>query len=275
MGLNCRIIHQMKLICDRTIPIVLLAGLPSSGKTFLLLRLCEYLRPMGYLMEADTGLLRDNEWYKGYVEKFMHNIYEEIIDPHGYEYPFLFKIRKNVRNICYILDVPGYFYTDNVAHSDFMFYLSKITNPIIWTFVVDISDEEGCYSGLQMREYYNQRQQMINELEDKIHKKIIDPKNVIIVCNKIDLERKLFRNDGRIVNSILYKILSDRYEDLSRLFRKSSIYSFLSPFKCKVVPFMSYYFNKICGTSELYITRSSDRYPNDLWNEMSKLIRKI
>ena len=262
MGLNDRIIHHLKLICGN-IPIVLLVGPPFSGKSFLILRLYRYIREMGYSVSVDTDFLVDSEWYKEYVENFMHNIYRDKTYLHGYEYPFLFKINMSGRNICYILDVPGYFFTDNVTHSDFMFYLSKITNPIIWALVVDIS-EEG--NGLE--------KQIVNEIEDRIHKKIIDPRNVIIVCNKIDRESYLF-HDGRIVNRILYQMLTDRYESLSRLLQNSSIFSFLFPFKCKVVPFMSYYFDEICGTREWRITRSSNRYPNDLWNEMLKLIRKI
>lgn len=268
MKLYDRIAQRLRKICDDK-PVILPVGLEAAGKTCMCIRLYLYLRRMGYSIFVDESFLSDDLYYRKYAQQFF-SIISHDINRMGdlrdfYGYPILLKVFKDGKLICSILDVREYFYTDNVTFSDFVYYLRNLSNPLIFAIVADISEEDE-----------HRRRQLVQMLYglNNIRKDFLDNGNIIIVCTKVDREWGLFKN-RRIDIDALRKILLNRYEGFSNLFSNRSIFRFVNPIKYKVLPFVSFYFAKSIKDNSYHLTYSEDIYPQNLWSEISKNIKKL
>lgn len=258
-------------IGDKTAPIILLFGPPTSGKSMTLVRLARYLRKNGYTVRADLTF-KANEEYKRRCENFHSNLNtKEALKGNALNEFLLVKVINHGRTICQILEAPGehYFNPDDpekTSAREFRPYLTRIIrglpNRKIWVFITEAEwDVHGDTKSAYVARIRSCKHQLMGR-SDK----------VVILYNKVDQKEELFE-DGQLHMSSAEKAMKDEYESIHIIFKnKNLITSLWRPYNYHFVPFITGYFSKQIDGSKKY-SESEERYPRSLWDKLMKCIK--
>lgn len=227
------------MIANNKIPIVVLFGPPVCGKTMTLIRLCHYLRTIGYQIRLCWGDINLNCLATAAVGSIYDNLVE-VIDSKG-------------QLKLYVYEAPGDWYMRQNQYPFSLVSLLSSFNPKIWCFYT-----EPHYADLLIRQKYVQT-------IDHIYHHFVEPSKDrnIIIHNKID--QTPFRFSPQEVNvAATLQSVENLYPGLFDIFKNTSfIQKWFKPYKFTFVPFMTGKYindNDYCA----YIP-GPDIYPANLW----------
>lgn len=258
-------------ISDRTAPIIMLFGPPSSGKSMTLVRLARFLRKNGYVVKPDHTFKADNS-YRVRCDKFCEDLNtSEALKGTGLNEFLMVKVVNHGKTICQILEAPGEHYFNpnkpsETGSKDFRAYLTQIIrnlpNRKIWTFLVE--SEWNVHATIK-RSYVERIRTCKNQLLRRTD-------SVILLYNKVDQKEELIEN-GRINLPAANKAMMDEYEGLAPVFRNTNpITQLWQPYKYKFVPFTTGYYTKK-EDGKLRYNESEEKFPRMLWEAITKAIR--
>jgi len=258
-------------IADQQVPIVVLFGPASCGKTMTLIRLTRFLNKYGYKVSpiphfrpsADTHYAKMCNEYNSLVNSnnaaqgnaLISFMLVEVLDKCG-------------RRICQILEAPGeFYYNPQMPNNPFPAYINTIINSNnrkIWLYMVEPNwKDQGDRSG-----YVNRIRQL---------KTMMRPQDrAIFLYNKVDNSNFVICPGKVNISGVKYDI-ANMYPGIFTPFTNlNPITKFFKPFLCELVPFSNGSFTKAVkadGTQYLTFQQGVDEYPQFLWNTIMKKIR--
>lgn len=256
-------------VTNKTAPIVLFFGAPSSGKTMTLVRLAKYLRSKNYQLTVDSNFCRSAWEY----EENMNNFHEML----GTQYAlkgtnrndFLFIQIKDPKGnvVCQLLEGAGenYFPTQgrNRASLAFPRYMTEVfstPNKKVWTF---IAEPNWSINHSDKEEYVRRIQHCKSQFSGQKDK-------FIVLYNKVDVSGAMISKDSINVKAAM-KGCSDEYPGIFTTFEKDGFFG--KSIKCEFVPFCTGYFGDLNSSNRINYTPSADSHPARLWDAILKSIK--
>lgn len=262
-------------VCDKTAPILLIFGAPSSGKTMTLVRLARYLRAKKhYSVQVDPMFVTTKDVWE-YAEnstKFneMLGTTTALSGTKRNDFLFIRICDDKGKLICQILEGAGedYFppHGSNRAQMPFPSYMTGIfnsNNKKIWIFLT----EPNWDVNQQDRDEYVQRinyckSQFFNLKKDKS----------IILYNKID-KTEFVSGPGQVYIRNAMKYCDNEYNGLFQIFRNTSPLPWAEKFTCKFVPFSTGTYGEAYKPEDRHYDISHDAYPAKLWEAIMNCIK--
>lgn len=252
-------------IPDKSTPIVLFFGAPSSGKTLALLRMIRFLEANGYTVIPEYVFRPSTDkHYKRMCDNLKNMVYSpytpggtdgisfmlvKVIDPYG-------------KPVCQILEAPGEHYfndedPESSANTDFLPYINAVissTNRKTWVFFT----EQDWGASQHIRDLYAQK---ICKMQN-----LITRDKVVFLFNKVDRFYHQFGRNGRPDNKLFFTTISQQYPGIFSKYKNSGLLSLMyGNYNFKTVCFSSGIFNKIDEDLEAW-NPSDDWYCREFWN---------
>lgn len=256
------------IISNKNIPIVILFGPPSCGKTMLLIRLTRYLKSIGYSIKPiKTFRPADDDNYQNLCDKFdsLVNDDDAAKSTSLIDFMLIEVLDKRGKSLCQILEGPGELYFDPLfPDKEYPAYINTITscsNRKIWNIFV----EPDWMNDVDRRNYVLRIEKLLKGRMDKSKDK------TIFVCNKIDQSNYVISR-GKVNLSAARKHIMDLYPDIFNSFKNDNpISRFFREWKCDFIPFQTGYFTQ--SNRGLTYQEGPKEYPAMLWNKIHKLIK--
>lgn len=258
---------------DKTSPILLLFGAPSSGKTMTLVRLAKYLRTKGFTLSVDKNFCTDAWEYPVNTKKFNDMLSTTESRPGTGRNDFLFiKIADgHGKTILQILEGAGedYFPSIKVPGTDrsrtpFPPYMTGIftgPNKKIWLFLTEPDWRT-----------YEEKQDYVERI-GYCKKQYVSPRDKsIIVYNKVDKTDYVY-GPGLVNIPNAMKGCTEEYPGLFDKFKNPSVLPWADKYTFKFVPFSTGVFSESSGNEPQHYDPSSDKYPQALWETIVKCIK--
>ncbi len=254
-------------VADTKVPVIVLFGARTSGKTMTLIRLTRYLEGMGYNVIPDPIFRPGHDThYQRMCDEFgmlAHSDYAAVGND-IMSFMLVKVIAPNGRTLCQILEAPGEHYFDSdIPNRPFPAYINKICaipNRKTWMFIV----EENWGGSQNTRDLYAKK---IQSMQIKIKSQ----DKIIFTCHKVDRSSNFLPNGrpnvSQIFNNISmqYPHIFDKYEN------RNPITKWLRPYNFEFVTFSAGTFNDAGDGSQIYTT-GDDFYPEQLWKAIKKNI---
>ena len=173
-------------IYDYKSPIVVFVGPAASGKSMILVRLAQYLRNSGYIIEPDPSFVGTDQYVQEDCKEFKSKLSTDIaLD--GTVKHLLVSVRDKERNkIAQLLEAPGEdFFNPQNPTSPIPTYLNTIMasqNRKTYVIILDLDSKFSLRNHHKERALYAQR--LISQIYPNIHKK---RDRIILLYNKLDL----------------------------------------------------------------------------------------
>ena len=254
-------------IDNKDIPVIILFGPPSSGKTMTLIRLTRYLREKNYTVSPIPTFRpsRDGH-YKQMCNEFNEMVWSEDAAESTKLINFmLLNVSQNGHPICQILEAPGEHYFNSneaFAANGFPRYIQNIINGNlrrIWLFFVEPN-------WLEEEDRHNYVERI-----KQVKRTVATRDKFIFLCNKIDLTD--FVRQGRITDKMeAKKFVKNQYRGIFEPFRNQHpIMRFFSEYDCSFVPFVTGNYIPASDGRTIY-EAGPEEYPRDLWNVIKKYV---
>ncbi len=251
-------------ISAKRLPVVLLFGPRSCGKTMALIRLARFLKKKGYSVEPDRSFRpSDSEEYQEVCDEFKRNINSQVAAASTNNTNFLLiKVSKGGRPICQFLEAPGEHYFDEKHPQEpFPAYIHTLLNsdmPRIWIFILEKDWADLGVEG----DYADKIADMMSMLSGKDRKILLFP--------KADKYPALY-NKGIPQTDLFFDNIREDYETiLNRLDRPSFFNLYQRTFE--FVPFSSGVYSKRSDGGQSFI-ESNDMYPERLWEAILRSLK--
>lgn len=251
-------------INDQNTPIVLLFGAQESGKTMTLVRLSNYLRTLGYIIETDDNFCTSAWEYPVNCSKLneMIGTNQRLKGTDHNDFLFI-KISDNKGNpVCQILEAAGEDYfpkSKSDPRSPFPSYMQSVfntSNKKVWLFITEPNWK--VESGV--------KQNYVERIRFCRNQSVGRNDKFIILYNKID--KTSFISNGRINSGAAETNCGNEYPGIFNIFTEGGI--LVKTKKYKFVPFST-------GSYDEYgaYTRSKDEFPKNLWKAIQESIKPI
>lgn len=263
-------------VSDKSAPIILLFGAPSSGKTMTLVRLAKYLRQNGYAIKVDENFVttRDVWEYEKNSRGFnkMLGTTTALGGTNRNDFLFVQVLDKRGTVVCQILEGAGedYFPKDDVNRvtKAFPAYMNGVLTAInkkIWVFIT----EPNWKVNQDDKDDYVKRIKWCKSTFFSGRDK------AIILYNKIDTMPDLLFGMGKVHMRPAMKRCNDEYTGIFDIFQNPSpLAGFLLPkYLCKFVPFCTGQYTDAVSRAEQNYTLSYPSYPAALWEAIMKSIK--
>lgn len=260
-------------VTNKTAPIVLFFGAPSSGKTMTLVRLAKYLRSKNYQLTVDSNFCRTAWEYEENMKNFHEMLGTQYALKGTNRNDFLFIQIKDAKGnvICQLLEGAGenYFPTQgntsgvDRASLDFPRYMTEVfstPNKKVWTF---ITEPNWRISNFDKDEYVRRIRFCKTQFSGQKDK-------FIVLYNKVDTSGTMISKSEINVKAAM-KGCSDEYSVIFRTFEKESFFG--KSIKCEFVPFSTGHFGQLNSSGRINYTPSDESHPARLWNAILKSIK--
>lgn len=255
-------------ISSKKLPVVLLFGPRSGGKTMVLVRLARYLKKNGYTVEPVRDFRpSDSDEYEAVCSEFRRNINSQTAAASTHNMNFmLIKVSKDGRPICQFLEAPGEHYFDEKeptrAFPPYIHALLNLNMPRIWIFFLEKDWKD---LGVK-RDYADKISSMMNLLSNK--------DRIVLLYPKADKYVDLYERGLPKINLFFNNIKED-YESIFNRLSKPSLFTLFkdSSRDFEFVVFSSGVFSMRCDDGLQTFTESNDMYPAKLWNAILKSLR--
>ncbi len=252
---------------DKSTPIVVFFGPPSSGKTMTLIRLARYLNSKNYIISPVRSFRpADDTLYEELCDKFNDMVTDENAAPHTDLISFmLVKVLKNGKPLCQILEAPGEGYFDpknpDIEFPKYFNTIKNVENRKFWAIIIEPN-----WENRKDRDNYVSR---IKKLKTSMRPK----DKVCFVYNKID-KTGFVREHGNVKMDSAKKSVQDSYSGIFESFKNEiPIIKWIVPYRCDLIPFQTGDYNKLDRGGQSY-TPGPDEYPKLLWETIEKRIIK-
>lgn len=259
-------------IVDRTVPVVVFVGPPSSGKSMILVRLAKYLRDQGYTIDTDPTFLNTKEYRTG-CREFLKKLDENVALEGTVKFLLVNVYDRTGRIIAKLLEAPGEdFYTTDAGmigtgkNDNVEAYLATImtsTNPKSYVVLLDLDSgisfrNDGYHRNSYMQRFLRYFLPAINLKRDRI----------VLLYNKID--RTMFGNIHGCQNPKGARQDAETYYGLLFARLKGGLFNIEQfAFKTFCTGMFSRQVNN-WGEEEQIYNVADDSYPRDLWKEITR-----
>ena len=243
--------------------VVLFIGPSNVGKTVALIRLVHYLENNRGIYIRPNTKFRTDEGYKKSVESFYENLNNSYFTPErtGVIDFLVLDVIKDSDIYCQFLEAPGEAYFDPNKKNDKSFppyldgILSENTNKIFVFFF-----EENMLSDSDSLAYSEKMVSLVSYMNQK-------KDNIIIVFNKSDKRRELYRNNRPNRKAFKDMILND----VKYRFFFSAINKIRVP--VRFVVFSGGMFSSIPNYNQRRWVHSADSFPKTLWDAIEGCLK--
>lgn len=249
-------------INDQKTPIVLLFGAQQSGKTMTLVRLSNYLRPLGYKIEIEKNFCTTAWEYKVNSDNFnqMLSTPKPLKGTNYNDFLFIRISDKFGNPICYILEAAGedYFSKQSDPRRSFPNYMQSVFNTPnrkIWLFITEPNWEVD----------HGVKQNYVDRIRFCKDQSTGKKDKFIILYNKIDKTSLI--SGGKINTKVAETQCGNEYSGIFDIFTEDVIL-FGKTKKYKFVPFSTGSYDEYGG-----YTRSRDEFPSGLWKSIQESIK--
>ena len=249
-------------------PIVILFGAGACGKTMTLIRLTNYLKSKGYIVEPErTFRPAYSKSYKEACDTFSSVV--NSTDAPGRTNKLSFMLVKVMdeqgRPICQILEAPGeHYFTKEDPKREFPKYIKDFAsypNRRTWVFIVE-KDWEDQQDRNNYAEKITEMQNQYVELKDK----------AIFTCHKADLHNALFTR-GIPNEDLFFQAIKNQYPNIFKKYEsKHPIKKHFKQYDFDFVVFSAGRFSDTEDKKKTYSPGSPD-FPAKLWNAILKTVR--
>lgn len=250
-------------IPDKSTPIVLFFGTPSSGKTLALLRMIRFLETNGYTVIPEYVFRPSTDkHYKRMCDNLKNMVYSPYT-PGGTDIISFMLVKvmdQNGKPVCQILEAPGeHYFNDKQPNSnaDFPTYINAIIsspNRKTWVFFT----EQDWGASQHIRDLYSQK---IFKMQG-----LITRDKVVFLFNKADKFPHQFGRNGRPDSKLFFTTISQQYPNIFSKYKNTGLASLLyGSYNFQTVCFSSGLFNKINEDQEAW-NPSDDWYCRGFWN---------
>lgn len=255
-------------IADTTVPIIILFGPPTCGKTMTLIRLTRYLHSKGYTVEPDRGFRPSYDtMYKDLCDNFDNLVSQQNAAKGTSHIEFLLiKVMFGSKTICQILEAPGELYFNPKAPTQaFPQYLNAILstpNRKIWMIMLEPDQSTGFEVDV--------RRQYVSRIQS-LKKQLRPTDKVVFLVNKID-KTHFVKGPGIISHVDLHKDMEQKYPGIFTPFLNvNPITKLWHPRQYDFEAFHTGFFSQTSDGSVTY-QEGDDIYPQKLWNLIRKRI---
>ena len=252
------------------VPIVVLFGARSSGKTMTLVRLTRFLEKNGYKVTPDKAFRQTmSKSYGQCCDQFSLSVNGKLAADATKALNFmLLHVREKESNkmYCQILEAPGEHYFDAENNMPFPPYIEEIIKgkqKKVWIFIVEIN----AWNSTDIRRAYAQK---VANMRNRI--KPAD--KIILLCHKADQEiNTLYRRDTGMPNKEeFYKKVKEQYGEIFNSNRNvNPITRFSSPYEMDFVVFSAGSFHPNRDGTQTY-NEGDESFPRNLWKVINKNI---
>ena len=254
------------------VPVVVLFGARTSGKTMTLVRLTRFLENNGYTVTPDEIFRQsDSKYYKDMCKSFSANVNKQHAANATAAMNFmLLHVRKKGGGpmVCQILEAPGEHYFDVTIDPDnqnmtFLPYIERIIKDDhlkIWVFIVEVD-----WKDESTRLAYAKR---IAKMRNKIKAR----DKIILMCHKADLKEDTHYHKGYPNKMEFYKTIKEQYPAVFDSNKNvSPLKRLFSPYDMDFVVFSAGSFHGPAG-HQTY-NEGEEHFPKNLWNTILKKVR--
>lgn len=250
-------------IVDENVPIIVLYGPTSCGKSMTLVRMTNYLRSLGgYAVTPDrTFRPSDDKDYQTDCDNFDAFVANPMAAPPTTGYMLVDVIEGNDL-VCKILEAPGeYYFNPAEPHRTYRNYLNKIItapNPKLWCIFVEKSrDKQSLYVS-----------RIIDQGGNGFISSMRTEDSVIVLFNKIDLTG-FSKAPGEWDEKKAKEYVDTWYPGLFNAFKEDiPIIKWFKPYRCHFVPFSTGRFD----TPNQPYAESQKEWPEKFWKKIKKLL---
>lgn len=250
-------------ITNTTVPLVILFGPPSCGKTMTLVRLTRYLSRKGFDVQPKKNFRPAyDENYKQLCNGFNSLINSNDAAESTNRINFmLIEVLKGGKSICQLLESPGEFYFDkNNPNAPFPNFLNTIFSKDNRKIVAMMLEPDWLEDA--------DRKNYVRKILD-MKRKMRSRDRSIIVFNKID-KTPFVIAPGRINRRSALKEVRDLYPDLIESFKNlNPITSLWKPYEVDFVPFQTGDYS-MTSSGRTTFQEGPDEYPRMLWEKILK-----
>lgn len=249
-------------IVDEHVPIVVLYGPTSCGKSMTLVRMTNYLRSLGgYAVTPDrTFRPSDDKDYQMDCDNFDAFVANPMAAPPTTGY-MLVDVIEGDNMVCKILEAPGeYYFNPKEPHKSYRNYLNKIIqspNQKIWCIFVEKTNAKQSL-------YVNR---VVDMGENGFIPSMQTTDSVVVLFNKID-KTGFSKSPGEWNEKKAKEYVDTWYPGLFNAFKEDiPIVKWFRPYKCHFEPFCTGKFNE----GEPY-AESKCEWPERFWKKIKKLL---
>lgn len=259
-------------VADQVVPIIILFGPTSCGKTMTLIRLTRFLKTHGFAVNPIKSF---RPTYDEHYQKLCKD-FNRLVDSDDaafgtsmISFMLVEVLTSTGKRICQILEAPGeYYFSPSDPSKPFPNYVNRIfslPNRKIYLFMVEPnwmneSDRRAYVTRISGLKQYNMNPRdkaifLYNKVDESPY--VISPGVVNLQGVKTDI--------ANMYPGIFTKFAN--VNPITRLFR---------PYNCGLIPFSNGFFNYAAladGTQKKTYVQGPDAYPGNLWNRLMKLIR--
>ena len=249
-------------IVDENVPIIVLYGPTSCGKSMTLVRMTNYLRSLGgYAVTPDrTFRPSDDKDYQTDCDNFDAFVTNPMAAPPTTGY-MLVDVIEGDNLVCKILEAPGeYYFNPKEPHKSYRNYLNKIIqspNQKIWCIFVEKTN-------VRQSLYVNR---VVDMGENGFIPSMQTTDSVVVLFNKID-KTGFSKSPGEWNEKKAKEYVDTWYPGLFNAFKEDiPIVKWFRPYKCHFEPFCTGKFNE----GEPYAESKRD-WPERFWKKIKKLL---
>lgn len=251
-------------ISDETVPIVVLFGPPSCGKTMILTRLARFLHEKEGCRVQPVSDFRPtyDVNYKDMCDTFDDRVYGEAAAESTSKINFmLLKVYKGSKAVCQLLEGPGeYYFSPEDPKAAFPKFVNKIANcnnRKIWAIITE-PDKTNPRMGDGKRTSY------VLKINDKLVPKMGRHDGTIFIYNKVDASNYVIR-PGEVDVPEARREVSNLYPGIFNKFVNTNpITKFFKPYNFDFVPFHTGDYSETNDGSYTF-EQGHDVYPRLLW----------
>lgn len=253
-------------VVDPNVPIVILYGPTSCGKTMTLVRLTRYLAHEGYTVEPVKSFRpSEDRNYKDLCDNFNQMINNnDAADGTGYISFMLVNVLKEGKSICQILEAPGEYYFDKKeANKPYPAYINRIIgspNRKVWSVMLEPDWEDD-----------GDRRNYVTRIAD-LKRRVGAKDRFLFIYNKVD-KTHFVRRERHVQMNLVKGNIENMYPNMFAPFKNQHpITKLWKDYNCDLVAFMTGYYNKK-EDGKLMYTEGPDDFPESLWNKIKSFIR--
>lgn len=259
-------------VADQTVPIIILFGPTSCGKTMTLIRLTRYLKLHGFCVNPIKSFRPAHDEHYQKLCKDFNKLVDSDDAAFGtsmISFMLVEVLTGTGKRICQILEAPGeYYFSPSDPAKPFPNYVNNILslpNRKIYLFMVepnwmDDSDRRAYVTRISTLKQHHMRPRdravfLYNKVDDSPF--VISPGVVNMQGVKTDIAN-------------MYPGMFTKFANVNPITR------FFRPYNCDLIPFSNGFFNYAAladGTQKKTYVQGADEYPHRLWNRLMKQIR--
>lgn len=260
---------KIRIQNDR-VPIVVLFGPPTCGKTMSMIRLARYLIKNGYTVTPVRSFRPSEDAHYRFLCDNLREMISSSEAQGGTDHIsfMLLEISKNGHPLCQILEAPGEHYFSLGGTNQSPSYLNTISsarNRKAWLFFVE---PDGIPYALNSED----RQRYVDKIKEFKATHTSRRDNFVIVYNKVDLSNFQIGRDAVNTSSAIENVRQS-YPGLLEEFRNENpITKAWKSYNCDFVAFTCGFFPPLETGGQAY-QEGHDSFPRRLWESIQKSIK--